>query len=87
MEYKLEKNKIVINKIDEFCPQHILECGQIFSYVKTTNGYKVFSEKHVAEIFEQESGYIIETESDLYELYGTHIEYLCNKKNVGRGIK
>ncbi len=66
MEYKLEKNKIIIPSTEEFCPQHILECGQIFSYIKTEKGYKVFSGEYMAEILPYENGYVIETKNPEY---------------------
>ena len=28
----------------------------------------------------RKNGYIIESESDLYELYATHISHICNKE-------
>lgn len=31
------------------------------------------------------TGYIIENEEDLYELYATHIEYLCTNQHIKRG--
>lgn len=33
----------------------------------------------------EKNGYIIENEVDLYQLYATHIEYLCNNNEVKKG--
>ena len=41
MKYLVEDNKIIIFSKDEFNPQHILECGQIFSYKKINDKYDV----------------------------------------------
>ena len=66
MEYKLYKNKIEIIGKEDFCPKHILECGQIFSYIQTDYGYIVYSAKEMAEIIETKSGYIINTTNPNY---------------------
>ncbi len=66
MEYKIYKNKISILSKQDFNPQHILECGQIFSYEKTDRGYKVYSMDKQAEIVETENGYDILCEDTKY---------------------
>lgn len=84
MEYKLEKNKIVIENIEEFCPQHILECGQIFSYIKTEKGYKVFSGEYMAEILKHENGYVIQTKNPKYfvNFFDLNTNYTSIKKEL-----
>ena len=69
MKHLVEKNKIVINSKEDFCPQHILECGQIFSYVKTDSGYNVYSKDKMARVTETETGIEIET---------SHTDYFVN---------
>lgn len=66
MKYEVLKDKIIIHSKEDFNPQHILECGQIFSYEKNGDCYKVFSAAHSAEIFETEKGYEIITKHPLY---------------------
>ncbi|MBP3432056.1 MAG: DNA-3-methyladenine glycosylase 2 family protein [Clostridia bacterium] len=67
MEYKISKNKIQIFGKEDFSPEHILECGQIFSYEKAAGGhYVVFSTDKKAEIFETETGYEIVAENPTY---------------------
>ncbi len=66
MEYKLLDDCIKIFGKEDFNPQHILECGQIFSYNKTENGWQVFSADKKAEIFENENGFEIKTDSPQY---------------------
>ena len=61
MKYIIEKNRIKIIGKDDFCPEHILECGQIFSYKEIENGYIVLSADKIAKVFETENGYNIET--------------------------
>lgn len=61
MDYKIERNKILILNKEDFCPEHILECGQIFSYIKTNYGYDVFSAQKYAKIIEQSGTITIET--------------------------
>ncbi len=66
MEYKLFKNKIEIYSKQDFNPQHILECGQIFCYQKSQQGYKVFSKDKMAEIIETQDGYQILCDDEKY---------------------
>ena len=61
MLYSLSKNCIQINGKNDFSAKEILECGQTFAYEKKEDRYVVYSLDKRAEIFEQESGYIIET--------------------------
>ena len=61
--------------------------------ITRTNKARKMAQEHikpeeVPEILKRSletNGYIIENESDLYELYATHIEYLCSIKNLKRG--
>ena len=70
MQYTMFKDKIVIGCKQDFNPQHILECGQVFSYSKEGEVYKVFPQNHFAEIFATETGYeIVTTEPEFFEEY------------------
>ena len=62
MEYKVFKEEIKIFGKEDFNPQHILECGQIFSYEKCKNAngqtvWTVYSWDKKAEILENEEGF------------------------------
>lgn len=59
MKYQVKGNKIFIYGKDDFNPQHILECGQIFAFEKIDNIWRVYSHKERAEIVESDEGYII----------------------------
>ena len=59
MKYEIEKNSIKIYSKDEFNPQHILECGQVFCYKKEEEKYIVFPQDKYAEI---------EEKTDFYEI-------------------
>lgn len=50
MKIKIEKNKIVINKLQDFNINHILDCGQIFRYKIDGNIAKVYSLDKYAKI-------------------------------------
>lgn len=69
MKYLVEKDKIVIDSKEDFCPQHILECGQIFSYVKDDEDYIVYSKDKKAIIKENQNG---------IEIYTNDIDYFVN---------
>lgn len=66
MKYEILKNRIIIHSKEDFNPQHILECGQIFAYEKNGDNYSVFSAAYSAEIIEKENGYEIITECPSY---------------------
>lgn len=72
MKYEIDKNIIKIYSKDEFNPQHILECGQVFCYKKDGDKYIVFPGNKYAEI--QEKG-------DFYEIKvskSEDIDYFIN---------
>ena len=78
MEYKIEKDKIVIIGKEDFNPEHILECGQVFSFFKNENGnYVVLSTDKKAVILENEDGFVIETDSPEYfeDYFDLKIDY------------
>lgn len=66
MEYKISKNKIIIIGADDFNPQHILECGQIFDFKKTERGYTVSSRGNDAEIIKVGENFEILTKNPHY---------------------
>lgn len=70
MLYKKFKNKIEIYDKSQFDPQHILECGQVFSFEKIKNGYVVFPGENFATIMSKNEGFQIETSNpDFFENY------------------
>ncbi len=66
MKYTLSSNKIEIFGKEDFVPSHILECGQIFSYEKAENCWKVLSKNKMAKIYENKNGFEILTDDPLY---------------------
>ena len=42
-QYITEDNKIIINSLNDFNIEHILECGQVFRYEKINDNYVVYS--------------------------------------------
>ena len=70
MLYKKFKNKIEIYDKSQFQPQHILECGQVFCFEQTEQGYTVFPGSHFAKIQEKDDCYqIFTTSADFFEEY------------------
>ncbi len=68
--YKVEKEKIIITNLSDFNITHILECGQVFRFVKTDdNTYKVFSLDKFATIV---------TYDDKVEILTQDTEYFVN---------
>lgn len=66
MKYEKIEKKLKIFDKDSFNPEHILECGQIFSYEKTDDGYIVYSTNKKAQIIECKDCYLIETDDAEY---------------------
>lgn len=72
MKYQIEGNIIKIYSKEQFNPQHILECGQVFCYDKIDGKYIVFPGDKYAEISEK---------SDFYEIKvskNKDIDYFIN---------
>ena len=66
MNYLVSESRIEVYGKEDFNIEHILECGQIFSYVKGEDRYTVYSADKKAEIFEFENGFLIRTFYPLY---------------------
>lgn len=67
MKYKICDNKIIIADESQFCPQHIFECGQVFSYIKhNEDHYTVLSKDKIATLYKQDDCWVIESHSPEY---------------------
>lgn len=65
MNYQIVRNKIKIEGKEDFNPEHIFECGQIFSYQKGQH-WTIFSKDKKAIVVETEDGFDIITDSTTY---------------------
>jgi len=59
MKYKVIDNQIIFDKNEDFDAKSILECGQMFRFFKTDEGYDVIVGKELASIKETEKEVII----------------------------
>ena len=87
MRYTIEKNKIEIVGKGDFNPEHILECGQVFSFKKNEEGeYEVFSADKKAVITETDAGFVIKTKDTAYfeEYFDLKTDYSSIKKRLGK---
>lgn len=67
MKYRIQGNKINIDDLSEFNIEHILECGQIFTYNKNKEkDYDVYSLDKFAHIVETKNNCVIETKDTKY---------------------
>ena len=75
MNYTVDKNRIVIINTEDFCPMHILECGQVFRFKKVDDKYIVYSKDKCAKIVPNygENGQIIS-----YDIITDDIPYFIN---------
>lgn len=101
MDYTIEKGKITVLGSEFFDPQATLECGQLFRYKKTEDGYVVFALNHKAEVKKEGNNVIIYTNSeyffekyfDLRRNYGIIVSELSDKSLIpaqaeyGKGIR
>ena len=70
MRYVIDGNKILINDTSEFCPKHILECGQVFRYLNSSSGYKIFSKNLFCSLIYVDGYATIETvDTDYFVKY------------------
>ncbi len=70
MLYEKQDNGILIKDTSEFVPKHILECGQVFRYLNSNLGYKIFSKKSFCSLIYVGTYATIETtEVDYYSNY------------------
>ena len=67
MEYIKQKDKIIIKDCNDFNPEHILECGQVFTYTKNAkDDYNVFSKDKFAHVVKVGECYEIQTDDTNY---------------------
>ena len=85
MDYILEENKIIINNLADFNIEHILECGQIFTYQKCQDGsYKVFSADKFAIVVQTKTAVQITTNNPQYfvEFFDLNTNYADIKQKL-----
>ena len=63
--YKIEDKKIIVSK-EDFNIEHILYCGQIFSFERKEDYFVCYSKDKKAEIFDRENCYEIITDNAKY---------------------
>ena len=87
MEYQVLENKIIINDCKDFNIEHILECGQIFTYKKTSDlCYEVYSKDKFAAVKFIENKYVITTDNPEYfvDFFDLKTDYSKIKSTLGK---
>ncbi len=85
MEYKIEKDKIIIYGFEDFNPKHICECGQMFRFFVDKDGnYIVASGREFAKIIKTHFGYeIMSSNTQYFEHYfDLQFDYSKAKKEL-----
>lgn len=76
-----------IPKTDTFDVGQTLDCGQVFRYVKTENGFRVYALNHVAYIEERADEYVVECDDKEFFLnyfdFDTDYAYIQSKVQDG----
>lgn len=78
MIYKTHKNEILIEAENDFNPAHILECGQVFRYLKQDDGYLVFSKNKQAKIIDLNNNSQQNVNKQYYKIITNDVEYFVN---------
>ena len=76
MKYKVINDTIEVYSKEEFNPQHILECGQVFCFHKEGEKYLLYPQNQYAEIWEEGEKYVISTKNPQY-----FVKYLALDQN------
>ena len=84
MNYKILKNKIIIEGGKDFCPAHILECGQVFCYKKIDDTYYCYPENKLCKVYLENGQYIIET-ADV-EFFEEYFDLKTNYSNIKKQL-
>lgn len=85
MNYKIDKNNIIVYNTKDFNAEHILECGQIFTYQKVNSfEYEVFSGNKFCRVKTFEDRVEIETEDTSYfeHFFDLKTDYSLIKKTL-----
>lgn len=85
MEYQILIDKIIIKDFRDFNIEHILECGQIFTYKKLDKlCYEVYSKDKFALVEFDNNEYIIKTKNPEYfvEFFDLNTDYSKIKKDL-----
>lgn len=70
LKYITTNDKIIIQGTDQFCPQHVFECGQVFLYNKiSTDDFEVISDGRYAHCYVENGDIVIQT---------NYIDYFVN---------
>lgn len=75
MLYTVDNNKILIEDTENFVPKDIVECGQVFRYLKDDLSYKIFSKNLFCSLIYVKDRVIIET---------TDVDYFINYFDLNR---
>lgn len=84
--FEIENNLIKIKNCDEFDIEHILECGQIFTYEKKGDDFVVFSNDYVAKITKVKDTYLIASNNAQYfvNFFDLNTDYNQIKQQVAK---
>ena len=83
--YKITDGKIVVSK-EDFHPEHILLCGQIFSYEQKKGEFIVLSRDKKAKIIEKNNSYEVITDSPEFfvKFFDLDRDYSLIKQELGK---
>lgn len=84
MKYQKFEDRIEIYDSEEFCPKHILECGQVFCYKKVGDNYIVYPQDKCCELIKTDYGFEIKTNNvDYFEnFFDLKTDYKNIKKQL-----
>ncbi|MDD4110905.1 MAG: DNA glycosylase [Clostridia bacterium] len=80
MQYKIKKDNIEVNSLEEFNPEHIFECGQVFSYKKINKNCYIFYPKNSVYLIYKEEKEKKEEKEEKEEIY--IIQQIGGEENI-----
>ena len=75
--YSVEKDKIMVYDLTQFCIKHILECGQVFRFVRHREKENI-DIKYCYTVFSKDKSATIYEYFDRAEIFTTDISYFIN---------
>lgn len=86
MEFEITKEGIKVYNKEDFCPQHILECGQMFCYEKCGQDYFVYPQNKFCKIIDKKDYFFIETKDPQFfvDFFNLNTNYAQIKKQLCR---
>lgn len=86
MNFEIQDNKIIV-LCNQFNPESILQCGQVFSYKKINDYYFVYPKNNLAVVYKKENKFVIEVLNGKIEFFINYFDLKTNYEEIIEKIK